>query len=80
MSNRQVLGIAALASAACCIGPVVGILSAIAALGVLGTAFIGLIGLAFTVAAVIAIIVVRQRRHSCAVGDGETRVQITTRT
>ena len=59
----------ALACAACCIGPILGVLSAIAALGVVSTVYIGLVGLAVTMAAVAAIIVARKRRRSCTTGD-----------
>ena len=40
MNARQVVGVAALACLACCIGPILGVLGGIAALGV-SSAFIG---------------------------------------
>jgi hypothetical protein len=79
VTNRQIIGIATLGCAACCIGPIVGVLSAIAALGVLSAAFIGIIGLALTIAAVTAIVVVGKRRRSCTTGDGAKPVRIATR-
>ena len=69
-----------MACAACCIGPILAVLSAIAALGVTSTIFIGCAGL-FLVAAIIAtaFIVVRGRRRnaSCSVTDERVPVELT---
>jgi hypothetical protein len=80
VSHRQILGIVALACVACCIGPVIGALSAIAALGVIGAAFIGGVGFAITFSAVLAIVLVRRRRRrGCAAPDTTRPVRFNTR-
>jgi hypothetical protein len=62
VSNRQVLGLAAVACAACCIGPILGVIGAIAALGVISSLFIGVAALVVAAVAVATFIVVRHRR------------------
>ena len=62
MSRRELLGFAALACVACCIGPILGGLGAIAALGVVSTVFIGIGGLVIATVAMAAFVVVRRRR------------------
>ena len=62
MSNRQVLGLAAVACAACCVGPILGVLGAVAALGLMSSLLIGSAGLVVAVAAAAAFIAVRRHR------------------
>ena len=67
MSNRNIVGFAALACVACCIGPILGLLGTVAALGVVSAPFIGVAGFAIATAAIGALIVVRRRRaRQCA--------------
>lgn len=65
MSRREIVGFAAAACVACCIGPILALLGAIAALGVAATVLIGLGGLAITAAAIAGIVIARRRRRAC---------------
>jgi hypothetical protein len=56
VSTRQILGLAAAACLACCIGPILGVLAAIAALGLVSSLFIGAAALVVAAAAVAAFI------------------------
>lgn len=78
MNARQVVGVAALACLACCIGPILGVLGGIAALGVLSSAFIGVGGLAIAAVAVLTFVLVRKKRRPCAVAERETPVTLIT--
>jgi hypothetical protein len=80
VSNRNILGIAALACVACCAGPILGVLGAGAALGVASTLFIGLVGVAFALATAVAIVIIRKRHRTCGMTTTRTAVSITTRT
>jgi hypothetical protein len=62
VSNRSILGFAALACVACCIGPILVVFGAIAALGLASTMFIGAAGFVIAAAAVALFVVVRRRR------------------
>ncbi|MGI9053344.1 MAG: hypothetical protein ACR2HQ_11965 [Ilumatobacteraceae bacterium] len=59
---KSIVGIAAVAHIACCIGPILAVSGAVAALGVASTNFIGAAGLLIAAAAVVTFIVVRRRR------------------
>jgi hypothetical protein len=56
MSVRQIIGVAAAACVACCVGPIVGVLGAVAAAGVLSTIWIGLVGVTTALAAITTLI------------------------
>ena len=78
--TKSLLGIAAVACVACCIGPIVAVLGTIAALGLVSTIFIGAAGLLVAAVAVAAFIVVRRRRRpdaSCAVVADQVPVALT---
>ena len=80
MSNRSIIGIAALACIACCIGPILAVVGAIAALGAISTGFIGVIGLAIVLTASTAgVVIVRKPRQGCAGPETPTRVRLTRR-
>jgi Na+/melibiose symporter-like transporter len=79
MSARQMIGLAAAACVACCIGPIVGMLGAIAAAGLVSTVWIGLVGIAITAAALTAFLVIRRRRRSCAPAEVAAPVALTVR-
>ena len=74
----SVLGIAAVACVACCLGPILAVLGAIAALGVASTMVIGAAGLMITAAAIAAFVVVHRRRTdaSCAVPQERVPVEL----
>ena len=62
-SSGRLVGLAAVACAACCIGPIVGALGGIAALGLVSTLLIGAAGLVIAAAAAtVAVVVYRRRR------------------
>ena len=63
MRSGRLVGFAAMACAACCIGPIVGALGGVAALGLVSTLFIGAAGLVIAAtAAPLAVAVHRRRR------------------
>jgi hypothetical protein len=62
VSSRRIFGLAAAACAACCIGPILGVLDAVAALGLVSSLLIGAAGLVIAAAAAAAFIAVRRRR------------------
>lgn len=74
MSVRQIIGLAAAACVACCIGPIVGVLGAVAAAGILSTLWIGLFGAVIGVGATTAMAIIRRRRNRCVARGGETPV------
>ena len=77
MSDRQILGLAAVACVACCIGPILGVLGVIAALGLVTSLFIGAAGLLVAVAAVAGFILLRRRRaRACRVELGPTPIEL----
>jgi hypothetical protein len=64
----RVLGLGALACAACCAGPILALLGGITILGIASSYFIGVAGLAIAAAAAIGWFVLRRRRKdSCNV-------------
>ena len=78
--TKTILGIAAVACVACCIGPILAVLGAIAALGLVSTILIGAAGLLVAGAAVAAFLVVRRRRPanaSCSVEPEQVPVELT---
>lgn len=78
MSHREILGFAAVACAACCIGPILGVLGAIAALGVISTLFIGVAGFAIAAGAIAVFVIVRRRRaRMCATDSEHVAVELT---
>jgi hypothetical protein len=80
VNRRELLGFAAVACVACCVGPILGVLGAIAALGVASTLFVGVAGLAITATAIASFIVVRNRRtSSCATGAEPVAIELTRR-
>jgi hypothetical protein len=72
MSTRQVIGLAAFACVACCIGPILGVLGGVAALGVLGNAFIGVSELAIAAVAALAFVLVRRKRRTVSEPDNRS--------
>jgi hypothetical protein len=62
MRSGGAVGLAAVACAACCIGPIVGVLGGIAALGLVSTLLIGAAGVVIAAATTLAIVVNRRRR------------------
>ena len=77
---KPILGVAAAACVACCIGPILAVLGAIAALGVLSTILIGAAGLIIAAAAIAAFVTVRRRKYaSFAVAKEPVPVEFTTR-
>jgi hypothetical protein len=81
VSNRRLLGFAALACVACCIGPILAVLGAIFAAGLASTMFIGAAGFVVAVAAVAAFIIVRRRRTPvCATTAEPVPVALSRRT
>jgi hypothetical protein len=81
-ASGSILGLAAVACVACCIGPTLAVLGAIAALGLASTIFIGAAGLLIAAAATAAFAVVRRRRRdtSCATTPDEALVELSRRT
>jgi hypothetical protein len=78
VSRREVLGFAAAACVACCIGPILGVLAAIAALGLASSVLIGAVGLIVAAAAVAAFVIVRRRRtSSCSTATEQVPVELT---
>ena len=78
MSRREVLGVAAAACVACCIGPILGVLAAIAALGLASTILIGVAGLLIAAAATTAFVLVRRKRtSSCSTAVEPVPVELT---
>ena len=73
------IGLAAAACIACCLGPIVGVLGGIAAAGLISTLSIGVIGTAITATALTAFLVLRRRRRGCRPPDGATPVALTAR-
>jgi hypothetical protein len=77
VSSRQIVGLAAVACAACCVGPILGVLGTIAALGLVSSLFIGAAGLIVAAAAVAALIAARRRRATgCSVEVGPVPVEL----
>ena len=76
MSARQIIGLAAAACVACCIGPIIGVLGAVAAAGILSTFWIGLFGVAIAAGAITATAVVRRRRNRCVTTEIRTPVML----
>ena len=79
MSVRQLFGLAAAGCIACCIGPILGVLSAVAALGIISTLWSGIIGIAIAAMALGNLFIARLRRRSWAIPHSETPVTLTTR-
>ena len=77
MTVRHLIGLAAAACVACCIGPIVGVLGAVAAAGIVSTMWIGLFGVAIAMGAMTATVVVVRRRNRCAAAASETPVILT---
>jgi len=73
------VGLAAVACVACCLGPIVGVLGGVAALGIVSTAWIGLIGVLIAASALAALSIVRRRRRGCVRPETVTPVRLTTR-
>ncbi len=73
------IGLAAAACIACCIGPIVGVLGGVAAAGLVSTLWIGLVGIAIAAAALTALVVIRRRRRGCPPADVATPVALTVR-
>jgi hypothetical protein len=70
MSSGRLVGLAAVACVACCIGPIVGALGGIAVLGLASTLLIGAAGLVIAAAAAtVAVVVYRRRRATLSPGD-----------
>ncbi len=67
--NVAIVGVGAVACAACCVGPIIGFLGALGLLA--GVALFGTIGLA--IAAIVFLFVVRQRRRRAAMCATGTR-------
>jgi fatty acid desaturase len=61
-SPRRIVGLAAVACVACCIGPILGVLGAIAALGLVASLLFGVGAVLVAALAVAALVVVRHRR------------------
>lgn len=76
MSDRQIVGLAAVACAACCLGPILGILGAIVALGLVSSLLIGVAGLVIASAAITAFFVARHRSKRCGVEAVPVRVEL----
>ena len=77
MSRRETFGLAAVACAACCIGPILGTLGAIAALGLAVSILVGVGGL--IIAAVVAAsfaLIRRGRRRTCAAASEPVPVEL----
>jgi hypothetical protein len=80
VKTRRWFGLAAVACAACCIGPIISVLGAIAAIGVASTFLIGVLGVVIA-AAVTTIVIVRKRlRQTFAATEAPVTVTLTTRT
>lgn len=79
MNVRQMVGLAAVACVACCLGPIVGVLGGIAALGMVSTAWIGLFGMLIAASALAAFFLVRRRHRNCVRPETGTPVRLTTR-
>ena len=78
MSRREFLGFAAVACAACCIGPILGVLGAIATLGAVSVVFLGVVGLGMAAAATVAFVIVRRRpTRSCEASPDPVAVELT---
>ena len=79
--TTPIVGIAALACAACCIGPILAVLGAIAALGLVATMILGAGGLLIAAAATAAFLLVRRRRRDTprAVTPERATVELTWR-
>ena len=75
MSRREILGFAAAACVACCIGPILGVL---AALGLASTLLIGAAGLIIAGAAATSFVLVRRKRtSSCSTAAEQVPVDLT---
>jgi len=77
-AGAGLLGLGAAACAACCAGPIAGLLTAAGVTAVLGTVVFGVAGLAM-VAVVVAVLWRRRRARSCAPSaspDGPVRVDL----
>ena len=75
--TAAVIGVGAVACAACCAGPIVGFLAAIGLGAAAGFALFGLVAIA--VGAIAIVIVVRRRRrraNSCAASRGPVAVEM----
>ena len=78
MSRREILGYAAAACVACCIGPILGVLAAIAALGLASTILIGAAGLVIAAAAITVFVLMRRKRTSvCSSAAEQVPVELT---
>jgi hypothetical protein len=78
MSRREVLGFAAGACVACCIGPILGVVAAITALGLVSSVLIGAAGLLTTAAAATAFVFLRRKRmSSCSTAAEQVPVELT---
>jgi hypothetical protein len=78
----SVLGIGAAACVACCVGPILGLLSTIGALSLLSTVFLGVVGFFVAAAAALAIVTVvvrRQQAHAGAPDPQPVPVELTRR-
>ena len=75
--TAAVIGVGAVACAACCAGPILGFLAAIGLGTAAGFALFGLVAVG-AVAIVIVIVVRRRRRHadSCAASPGPVAVEM----
>jgi mercuric ion transport protein len=70
VSDHKLIGAAVIACAACCAGPILGVLGGVAALGVVGTVVFGALSLVVVATSVIAaVIITRRRQRSGPVSD-----------
>ena len=76
---RSIIGIAAVACIACCIGPILAVLGAVAELGLVSTILIGAAGLLAAVGVAVAAFVVLRRRAnaSCSARPESVPVELT---
>jgi hypothetical protein len=74
-ASPGVLGAGAAACAACCAGPIVGLLAATGIASVLGAVIFGVVGL--TIVLAVAAVLYQRHRHqqACAPTDGSVRVE-----
>jgi hypothetical protein len=72
----SVLGIGAVACAACCAGPILAFLGGLSLAGLAATLVLGMVGLVVAVGAAVAFLLVlrRQRSSSCGIDEGPVRV------
>lgn len=76
MSRRQLAAIGGMACAACCAGPLLGVLGGIGVVGLLGAPVVGASGLVVTVVAGLGLVVARRLRTRRNAAAGPVSVEL----